>query len=525
VGKGTTFPEWDRARQGARPEDESQKRLVELLQQPIAASETKRLATRKSALQDLADRMPQVTAARMHERLESPTDPLGQFTTFELSTALRDELLKRLGVRQKAGSRGTDQQQRGTQPPPVSQKVQEQRSTSPPSSGFGGPRSFLFGPPLVIQLRDISSPQYYPTGFPPLGIFLRPVLRVPLVFLNIPPQKKPPSPPVRRKKPPVATDDRNDSEEDRKDLQKDRKQRLIVPGKRQPSIIDWLSDQLTHSSSAAMIISGLLLTLPADAVAAALAAATKVFAEGGTVGRAGEEAAKEMLQWTLKKNGLARHIFDLNDISKRFPGLDLIDEVRPRQIRMWGINTKGPKYKVARDIAGAIVKMFDDRYGNSLPAATTKALKAASGDISLSDAWPASWPAKPTDEEWKVLLRETCVGVPDDLVFLVRGALAERLLANPKERELYPEISLGSLIKVKGALAGGAGGVGRQNGPIYHDPRHGGRSDDRTVADDGRGGQRASIVRVGVNKAHTRRRFYFTMFRASGHRPSRSLVF
>jgi hypothetical protein len=212
-------------------------------------------------------------------------------------------------------------------------------------------------------------------------------------------------------------------------------------------MLDWLKDTLTHAShSAALMIGGLLVTLPADAVSAALAAALAVFGEGGTAARAGEMAAKEMLKWTLKQKGLAQHVFDLNNISKRFPGVDLISSIRPWQIKMWGVKGTGSKFDVAMKIANEMVLLFDDHPAVRLPTTTATELLKARHLIAQHGAWPASWPANPTVDQMKVLLRDTAFGVPDDLVVQVRGAFAKRLIENPKLRELIPDVSLGSLV-------------------------------------------------------------------------------
>lgn len=446
MGNGATFPEWERARQNARPEDDSQKRLVELLQQPIAAGETKQLAVRKKQLQDLADGMPQPDASRMHQRLADPRDPLGQFMTYELSTPLRNDLVKRLANRDTAGSRGTDVKQRGIPPPPPPppKKTQDQQSTGPSQQAPGGGVPFLIGPPVMIQWPGITSPQYFPMGFPPAGIFMRPVLLIPQSYPTAPTQKKsrPPPPPPPKKKDPKEKEKEKEEEKSKKP----RKKPKLPPIKRGPSIIDWLSDQLTHSSSAAMMIGGLLLTLPAEAVGAAIAAAVGAFAEGEGAARAGELAAKEMFKWTLKQKGLAQNVYDLNEIMKRFPGVDMIEPLRPWQVKMWGVDGTRPKFKVAMDVANAMEKLYGDHPAVRLPTTTAKELLKAHDAIAQHGAWPTSWPDAPTVDQMKVLLRDTGFAVPDDLVTDVRSAFGKKLLENPKLRELIPDVSLGSLV-------------------------------------------------------------------------------
>lgn len=432
----TTFPEWERARQRSRPEDDAQKRLVGLLEQPIAASETQKLAVRTKALRDLADGMPEKSASRMRDRLSNPKDPLGQFTTFELSPQLRDDLIRRLSAREKAGSRGTDQKQRGTEP-----------AARGVSTGF----PFMFGPPVVIPFPGISSPQYFPNGLPPLGIFGRPVMLVP--ELQPGPgtaeqkhdQKKPPPPPPPKKPDKKEHKDVLPGKPPRK------KPPVLPPARTGPGVLDWLQDRLTHAThSAALMIGGLLLALPAEAVAAAIAAAASAFAEGATTARAGEKAAAEMLKWTLKKAGLPQDLFDLNDVMKRFPGIDLISKVRPWQVKMWGVNSKRSKWEVAMDIANAMVDLFDDHPANRLPATTWKELmkEGVHTRIKELNAWPASWPDRPTLDQMRVLLRDTAFAVPDDLVVETQNAFAKRVLESPKFRELFPDLRIGSLAEV-----------------------------------------------------------------------------
>jgi hypothetical protein len=238
-----TFPEWKRARQDARPEDDWQKRLVQLLEQPIDASETQKLTVRKKQLQDLVDGAPQPSAERMRQRLTDPKDSLGQFMAFELSTALRDDLVQRLADRDKLGSRSTSQQNRSTVPPPEPQKdtQQQHRSTGPSQQGPGGGLPFMFLPPVIIEWPGIVSPQYFPNGFPPAGIYMRPVLLIPQTYPPAPTQKKPPPPPK-----PKPKDKDKDKDGDKGKPKK--KQPELPPTKRGPSIIDWLADHLTHWS-------------------------------------------------------------------------------------------------------------------------------------------------------------------------------------------------------------------------------------------------------------------------------------
>src|SRR5262249_12586222 len=51
-------------------------------------------------------------------------------------------------------------------------------------------------------------------------------------------------------------------------------------------------------------------------------------------------------------------------------------------------------------------------------------------------------------DEMLTRIRDTAFGVPDDLVVRVRSAFAKRLAADPKLRELFPELRLGSLIDI-----------------------------------------------------------------------------
>jgi hypothetical protein len=64
-----------------------------------------------------------------------------------------------------------------------------------------------------------------------------------------------------------------------------------------------------------------------------------------------------MLKWTLEAKGLAQNVYDLNEIMKRFPGVDLIDRVRPWQVKMWGVDGKRTKFQVAMDVANAMVNL------------------------------------------------------------------------------------------------------------------------------------------------------------------------
>jgi hypothetical protein len=113
------------------------------------------------------------------------------------------------------------------------------------------------------------------------------------------------------------------------------------------------------------MLGGLMLILPGEAVAAAIAAATAVFGEGGTFARAGEVAAKEMLKWTLKQSGLPWDPFDVNEIRKNFPGIDLMSSIRPLQVKIFGIDAKASKFEVAMRIVNAMESLYGGIRGTS----------------------------------------------------------------------------------------------------------------------------------------------------------------
>ena len=411
-------------------------RLVELLQQPIDSSETRQLAVRKKALQNLADGMPQASASRMRKRLENPADPLGQFLTFELSPPLRDDVVTRLAAREKAGSRGTDQQQRGTQPASMPQKLDQQRSTSPSSSRLGGVWSFPLGPPIIIGWPGIISPQYYPNGFPPLGIFFRPVLLVPR-YQSAQTQRKPPPPPPKPPKPIKPPEKPQDPD-------KPPRKTISPPAKIGPGILDWLEDLLASSGSTALTVAGLALGFPKLALAAALAAAAAVFEAKGTFARAGEEAAKEMLKWRLENKGLApRHVFDLNSLRTNFPGLDLISPLESWQVKVFGIDSQADVETLARRYVQAMLRLYDAKDWDRLPARTANALLNSYDDIAGNHAWPCNLTRNSTVDEIKNYLKKTVFAVPEDHAPEVRRRLANVIKHNPKIRELFPELRLG----------------------------------------------------------------------------------
>jgi hypothetical protein len=441
VGSQKPFPEWERARVAARPEDASQQRLVNLLQQPIDRSETRKQAVRKRELQDLVDRMPQPSASRIRKRLTDPNDALGNFTRYELSGPLRDDLIGRLKTRENVGSRATSDPQQGKQAGP------DNRAIGPGTQGFSG-LPFLFMPPRIIPWPGITSPQYFPMGFPPAGV-MGPVLLVPL---PLPPAETRPREKQKPKPPPQPKPPKKKKPEDphKKPEQKRRKKGPVLPPERRgPGIIDWLSDRLQSSGSVAMMLGGLILVLPGEAVGAALAAATAIFTGGGTAAAAGEAAATEMFRWMLEQKGVVGEVFDFNrEISKRFPGLDLIDQTRPWQVKMWGVNDKRGAYDVANSIANEMVKLFDEHPSVRLPTTTARELLKAEDLITKRGAWPKSWPHNPSIDQLKVLLRDTGFGVPDDLISATRSAFGKKLLENTRLRELIPDVALGSTANI-----------------------------------------------------------------------------
>ena len=373
---------WQDAYLTAAPEDRAQNQLVSHLALPIGASQTREQAQRVDALRTLFSTLEPSTAYRLYDRLGSSDDLLGRLFHLTLHHATRGSLMSLLNVTRHAQDRGIGPVSRGT----------DDRKVVPP-------------PPKPV---------------PPPG----PVPEPPRPKPVIPPPPPPPWPPPRHGPGPSPW----------------------PPPKHGPGILNWLSDQLTRSGQAAAMIGGLLLILPGEAVAAAIAAATAVFGEGGTFARAGEMAAKEMLKWTLKQSALPWRVFDVNEISKRFPGIDLMSSIRPWQVKMWGVDARVTKFEVAERIVRAMELLYGEKPWKDLPIKTAEALLDAREEFKQHGAWPIRWPANPTIEQLQVLIRDTAFGVPDDMVVQVRTELGRKLAENPKFRELFPELRLGSLV-------------------------------------------------------------------------------
>ncbi|WP_369134816.1 hypothetical protein [Modestobacter sp. I12A-02662] len=445
-GGGPPFPEWERARRNARPDDDAQKRLVELLQQPIGGQDLGRLAARRQALQDLVEGIPQAEASRMYRRVADPRDPLGQFLTYELSTALRDDLVDRLAARERGAARGIDPPQRSTQRlrQVVDPQQQAQRSTGPMAAGSAAGFPFLMGPPLVVPFAGITSPQYYAWGYPGIAVG-RPVLLVPITYPAAPTRQRPkpaPRSPGPRNKDPRKRDTRKVDPGKRP-----QKKRTTTVRKPAPGILDWLTEQLSDSDHAAVLLGGLLLALPASAVSAALAAAAEVITAGGTAAQAGEKAAQEMLRWTLEKQGLSPNaVFDLNELRTNFPGLDLISPRQAWQVKVYGLDLTASRFTIAQRYVNNMLKLYDAKSWLKLPERTAHALLNAYGELSARGAWPSALNPGSTVDEVKEFLRTTVFAVPNDDVSAVRSALARRIFKDPRLRELFPELRRGSLI-------------------------------------------------------------------------------
>lgn len=389
--------EWQGAYLTAAPEDRAQNQLVSQLALPIGASQTREQAQRVAALRTLFSTLDPSTAYRLYDRLDSSDDSLGRLFHLTLHHATRASLMSLLNTIRHAPDRGIGPTSRGTNDPKVV-------------------------PPLPKSVTDTGPISKAPRPKP------KPVI--------------PPSPPRPWPWPPNRPQMPN----------------VLPPPTHGPGVIDWLSDQLTRSSRAAGMIAGLMLILPREAVAAAVAAAAAVFGEGGTFARAGkmaakeifaragEMAAKEMLKWTLNHTGLPWGLYDVYEISKNFPGIDLMSSIRPLQVKTFGIDAKVTKFEVAMRIANEMERLYGGKLPwDDQPIKTAKALLKWSALIKQHGAWPIRWPPNPTIEQLQVLIRDTAFGVPDDLVIQVRGAFGKKL-ANPKFRELFPELRLGSLV-------------------------------------------------------------------------------
>jgi outer membrane biosynthesis protein TonB len=397
---GEGFPEWQRAHAAAKPEDDAQRRFVGLLEQPIDAAETRKLAQRKRQLQALVDEMPQASASRMRQRLADPNDALRQFMTYELSTPLRADLVKRLATREATGSRSIGPQQRGTVTPPV-----------PPP----GPDPTQQMPPPAPTLPPA------PTQKP----------------------KPPPPPPPRSKTKPKPGPPKPADRPRRKPRTK------LPPVRKGPDLLDWLEDLLSHSGKTALTVAGLALSIPASALAAALAAAAAAVAGGESLSRAGELAAKEMLKSTLEQEGFdPGRVCDLNDLlRKNFPGLDLISPQQAWQVKVKGITSLADLDTLAGRYVNDMLTLYGAKHWRALPSRTAKALRGAYDKLTACGGWPSALTKDSTDAEIKAYLQKTVFGVPEDHENAVRHRLVTVLRDKPAIRELFPELRLGSLVE------------------------------------------------------------------------------
>jgi hypothetical protein len=172
---------------------------------------------------------------------------------------------------------------------------------------------------------------------------------------------------------------------------------------------------------------------------------------GGTIARAGEIAAKQILLRRLKSKGITR-VFDLNSKWANFPGLDLISADRGWQVKMWGVFSNEPKSKVAGRIVNDIMRLYGWE-PNRWHRNTVKRLLRERVEIENRGAWPTALSGKYSEEEGKVLakafLQQTVYAQPDDLVPFVKSGLGEKLASNPKFRESIPELRLGNEKEIK----------------------------------------------------------------------------
>jgi hypothetical protein len=291
--------EWQRAYLSARPEESAQNQLVSQLALPIGDAQTREQAQRVNVLRSLFSELDSNAAKRLYDRLSNSGDSLGQLFYLTLHHSTRAELMGILDAARRSHDRDIGPDHRGTDdgktPPP---------SPVPPFTGTGRPPQQPTWTGPATQVPPPSPPPWW------------------LPWLTDPPQKP------------------------------------IAPPPAGPGIISKLTKLTGHG--AAMLGGLMLLGLPASVVQAAIAAALAALVDGETFGRAGELAAKEILKWQLEQKGLKGHVLDLNQkpFRKNFPGIDLMSSVRPWQVKMWGVTSKGSKFDVAMSIANAMVDLY-----------------------------------------------------------------------------------------------------------------------------------------------------------------------
>jgi hypothetical protein len=373
--------EWQQAYLTSAPEDSAQRNLVAQLALPINAGQTREQARRVEALQAQITLMEPVTAQRMHARLTSRADSLGNLFNLTLHPATIQSLLAQLNAKQHESERGTAPVQRATD-----NHGKDNRGITPV-------------PPSKTQPKKDTTPQ---PPQPP-----RPAQD------DKPPPWTPPKPWSPFPVPPPWMQDEN-----------------LATDPKSSNSQSWAERTLVSAAAfLGMTVSVGLRAISNPAMEKAIEAAWLVFqiteAEpAALIGMAGEAAAEAFLADIIGVDaGLVRN---LNDLEPNFPLLDLISPRFVASVKTRGVLSTLP--------ASALTEQLCSQYVSDLLSiidGDKKLDKAADALLRnrrmLGRAWPTDLRATTTDGVSKYIREEAILPVPSDHVQPLRRSMGQNL--------------------------------------------------------------------------------------------------
>jgi len=404
--------EWETARRLASPESQDQTEFVRLLALPIDAHDRSGVVTRYNEMRALFGRLYPASAQRMHQRMVTPNDPLGDLAKLELARWHRNELLSLAQARGKELDRGAID--RGTTPLPP--EPRRKKDPEPIIGGVPAPKR-----PDPIQVIPPT-----PTQVVPLPPPTKTTPRTPVVI----------DAPTAPKLTPTT---------------------LYVSIK-DPTTPGWLERSLNGVAKiAGFALSALVAMVPAQTLERAAQAAWLVFqlrklTPAQLVGLAGEMAAEAMAVWVLEsKMGIpASKIFNLNTLAKNFPGLDLLAPNLPISVKTYGVLSKKAGEALSRQLMskykGDAMKLFDVNHvlHRRYQRKVASRLLAKRSELTKAGVWPSYLSgSKVTEDQVAKYVRDHGVMmVPANHVGIVHMTMGQTYFEQYKQN-LLPELKAG----------------------------------------------------------------------------------
>lgn len=497
MSNGKDFPEWEEARRNSRPEDPTQAKFVELLEQPIASSEAGKLAKRKQELQQLVDTAPLANATRLDERLSNPKDALARFFKYELSTPLRNDLKRRLDGRKLADQRGTDRDNRGTWQwgdtsprvvPPIRvddttqreeerrRREEERRRREEEERRRREEAERRRREEEERRRREEEERRRREEEKRKKRDEEQRKKREEEERRKREREEKRRREEEEKKKAREEEKKRKEAEQRKKQEDQDRreeeKQRELEEEKQEeeeeqrPARVSKQDEEEAESRtkdptgenlynelrriahfdpSVKMAVAAFALVVAAEPRLALLAlrAATRVLLRRESIGAAGEAAARIMAQARLRARypGGGVHVFDVNLLlRKNFPGIDFISRAETISVKTYGIKPGMDLTTAARSVVQDMLKLYGHKGWLRQPRRTAQALLDHRKEFEKMNAWPSALSSAKHVDTVERFLRKTPFAVPNDVAPLARNLFRLELEKDAKLRALFPEL-------------------------------------------------------------------------------------